>query len=57
VSCAAGPTPEEVEAERQRATEKRIDEICALPELERSKELERLKQEAGLVLYCGKDKN
>lgn len=52
-NCAVGPTAEETEEAQRRAAAKRIDEICALPEPERTKELERLKKEAGLVLYCG----
>lgn len=32
----------------------RISRICALPEGERAAEIEKLKRESQMVLYCGK---
>ena len=30
-----------------------VGRICALPQAERERELEKLKQESGMVLFCG----
>ena len=30
-----------------------IDRICSLPEAERAAELQRIKDQSGMVLYCG----
>jgi len=48
--CARGA---HAESETKQAIDERINEICAMPEPRRTTELERLKKEAGVVLYCG----
>jgi hypothetical protein len=41
-------------AQEQKALGERIEKICTLPEPERSAQIEKLKNESGMVLYCGK---
>ena len=50
--CASAPSPEEEEQARK-ALAARVDNICSLPPGQRDAELERLKKEAGVVLFCG----
>jgi len=42
---------ENARVEKQAAAE--INRICALPETEREAELKKIKDQSGMVLYCG----
>jgi hypothetical protein len=42
---------ENARIEKQAAAE--INRICALPEAERAAELKKIKDQSGMVLYCG----
>jgi hypothetical protein len=42
---------ENARVEKQAAAE--INRICALPEAEREAELKKIKDQSGMVLYCG----
>ena len=42
---------ENARVEKQAAQE--INRICALPEAEREAELKKIKDQSGMVLYCG----
>jgi hypothetical protein len=42
---------ENARIEKQAAAE--INRICALPEAERAVELKKIKDQSGMVLYCG----
>ena len=53
-ACAPAAKPSRTDAAERAALAKRIDAICARPEgEERQAELDKLKRETGLVLYCG----
>ena len=53
-ACAAPrQTNEKAEAAWKAEVGERIQKICSLPEPERTAELEKLKKDEGLVLYCG----
>ena len=45
-------TAENAAVKKEAAQE--IDRICSLPESERETELQKLKEESGLVLFCGR---
>lgn len=51
VSAAQREAAQEAQAEKEVARE--IDRICSLPKEERDAQLEKLKKETGLTLYCG----
>jgi hypothetical protein len=40
-----------------RQGDKEIKRICALPEGQREPELKKVKEESGMVLYCGNGRN
>ena len=44
-------TAEQRQAERDAA---KVDEICSLPREQREAELKRIRDEQGLVIYCGR---
>jgi hypothetical protein len=50
-------TPAERQAAKnarvERQAAKEINRICALPEAEREAELKKIKNQSGMVLYCG----
>lgn len=46
------PAPENGAVKKEAAQE--INRICSLPEAEREPELKKLKEESGLVLFCGR---
>jgi len=52
--CAAAPKPADTPAQDSKALGERISRICALPETERAAEIEKMKKETGMALYCGK---
>jgi len=52
--CATSAKHTKTAASDQKALGKRIEHICALPESQRAAEIEKLKKESGMVLYCGK---
>jgi hypothetical protein len=45
-------SPERADIEREAALE--VERICALPEAQREIELKKIKDESGMVIYCGK---
>ena len=51
--CVAPPKPANPPAQDSKALAKEIDRVCSLPEAERAAELEKIKNEFGMVLYCG----
>lgn len=51
MSVAQRQAAQEAQAEKEVARE--IDRICALPKAERDAQLEKLKKETRLTLYCG----
>ena len=52
--CATPQKQADVQLGDSKALGDRIGRICALPETERAVEIKKLKQESGMVLYCGK---
>ena len=52
--CAAPPKPADTSTQDSKALGERISRICALPDAQREAELEKMKNETGMVLYCGK---
>lgn len=44
-------TAEQRQAERDA---ERVDQICSLPREQREAELKRIREERGLVIYCGR---
>jgi len=52
--CATPPRHANGAEPDQKVLGERITRICALPEAERAVEVEKLKNESGMVLYCGK---
>lgn len=50
-ACATQPK-QDAQSDTDLAT--RISQICALPESQRDAEIEKMKQETGMVLYCGR---
>jgi hypothetical protein len=53
--CAAARPPAE-DAAAQKAMAERIDQICSLPKSEQDAAIAKLKEETGMVLYCGQEK-
>lgn len=52
--CATAPQQTVQTTPFQGDLSERINRTCALPESERQVELDKLKNETGFVLYCGK---
>jgi len=52
-------TPAQRKAAEKSAIEKEaaqeITRVCSLPKAEREAELKKIKEESGMVLYCGKE--
>ena len=54
-AAACAPAPQRpAQLPDQKELGARINKICSLPEPDRQAELEKLKKDTGLVLYCGK---
>jgi len=52
--CTAPQRHTDVQVQDSKALGERINRICALPGKERAVEIEKLKAESGMALYCGK---
>jgi hypothetical protein len=57
VVLAGCATAEQQKAEKNAVIQKRaateIERICALPEAEREAQIQKIKDQSGMVLYCG----